>query len=58
MMNPEQPIIKFKIFETDIIDEVEKEEAEGIVSNELDEELQDLFQHNFLVIPVFVRPMA
>ena len=37
------------------MNEIEKEEETGEISNELDDELQDLFDHAHLIIPVYVR---
>jgi len=53
----ENPHLKFqrvKVLETDVLDELEREASTGIISNALDEELQDLVEHNLLVIPIFV----
>mmetsp|Transcript_16364 Transcript_16364/g.14283 ORF Transcript_16364/g.14283 Transcript_16364/m.14283 type:complete len:160 (-) Transcript_16364:351-830(-) len=51
--HPNQKHFRVKIFETDILDEFEKERETGIISDALDEELQDLIDHNTLIIPIF-----
>ena len=46
---------RIKIFETDILDEFEHERKTGIISDALDEEFQDLFDHHLLIIPIAVK---
>ena len=52
--HPNQKHFRVKIFETDMLDELEKEKKTGEVSDALDEELQDLIDHQTLIIPIFV----
>ena len=53
-LNPNQKFQRIKIFETDILDEFYNEVETGIISNALDDELQNLFENHLLLIPIFV----
>ena len=53
-LHPNQKYRRIKIFETDILEEFEKERETGFTSDALDEELQDLIDHHLLIIPIFV----
>ena len=52
--HPNEKQYGIKIFETDLLDEFIQEQNTGIVSNALDEELQDLVDQHLLIIPVAV----
>eukprot|EP00343_Euplotes_focardii_P003091 CAMPEP_0205810400 /NCGR_PEP_ID=MMETSP0205-20121125/14579_1 /ASSEMBLY_ACC=CAM_ASM_000278 /TAXON_ID=36767 /ORGANISM="Euplotes focardii, Strain TN1" /LENGTH=196 /DNA_ID=CAMNT_0053088491 /DNA_START=270 /DNA_END=857 /DNA_ORIENTATION=- len=52
-LHPNQKYQRIKIFETDILEEFENERNTGIISDALDEELQDLVEHHLLIIPIF-----
>lgn len=51
---PGQKVDRVKIFETNLLDEFNTEKETGLISNALDDELQDLFDHYLLIVPVFV----
>ena len=53
-LHPNQKHYRIKIFGTDILDEFENERSTGVISDSLDEEMQDLFDHHLMVIPIDV----
>lgn len=44
---------KIKIFETNILDEIQNEKYSGVISEELDGEFEDFFSYDILIIPIF-----
>ena len=54
-LHPNQRFQRIKIFETDFWEEFYNEIQSGIISNSLDDELQDLFDHHLLLIPIRVN---
>ncbi|CAI2379750.1 unnamed protein product [Moneuplotes crassus] len=50
---PNQNYSRTKIFETDLLDEFETEISSGIISDALDEEFQDFYKYNLLIVPIF-----
>ena len=49
----QKSIPKIKIFETNILDEIQNEKYSGVLSQELDGEFEDFFSYDILIIPIF-----
>jgi hypothetical protein len=49
--------LKFKIFETNIIDELNSERESSELNSELNGELEDFFENDIILIPIFTKTL-